>query len=219
LNKPQPGIRAASPDGTPQKAPPVFRPAVMAPVKPRISVQPKAAMSFRLETRPAPPVYRPQENISQLKPAGASRTALSQGRISAPPGVQPKFSFLATTIQRAKKAESTSVRLKIKDTWYAGETGQDHGHAEMDALHRYIDAQGGVDKAVAHFKRARGLVVECTEKSVCVRCTLVLKTLGFECSEDTVWGVDPMGSTEWGASMNVKAFLKEYGLDVEKIAK
>jgi len=126
---------------------------------------------------------------------------------------------LATTIQRAKKAESTSVRLKIKDTWYAGETGQDHGHAEMDALHRYIDAQGGVDAAVIHFKRARGRVVECTGKPVCVRCTQVLKELGFECSEDTVWGMNPMGSTEWGASMNVKAFLKEYGLDVGDIAK
>jgi len=176
-------------------------------------------MNFRLETRPAPPVYRPQQKVSQLKASGTNCNAFAQKAISGPPGIRPGCSHLAATIQRAKKAESTSVRLKIKSTWYDGETGKGHGHAEMDALHEYIGAQGGVDNAVAHFKRARGLVVECTKKPVCVRCTLVLKTLGFECSEDTVWGVDPMGSTEWGASMNVKAFLQEYGLDVEKIAK
>jgi len=176
-------------------------------------------MNFRLETRPAPPVYRPQEKVSQLKASGTNFNAFAQKAVPPSPGIRAGLSPLAATIQRAKSSESTSVRLKIKDTWYEGATGKGHGPGEMGALHEYIDGQGGADSAVAHFRRARGLLVECTEKPVCVRCTLVLKTLGFACSDGTKWGSDSMGSTEWGASMNVKAFLKEYGLDVEKISK
>jgi len=218
MNKPQPAICPARPAAE-QKAPAVFRPVTAVQAKLPPCVQPKATMNFRLETRPAPPVYRLREKVSQLKASGTNFNAFAQKAVPASPRIRAGVSPRAAAIQRAKSSESTSVRLKIKDTWYEGATGKGHGHAEMDALHEYIDAQGGVDNAVAHFKRARGLVVECTEKPVCVRCTQVLKTLGFACSEDTKWGSDSMGSTEWGASMNVKAFLAKYGLDVEKIAK
>lgn len=161
----------------------------------------------------APPVYRPAiRNAAQLErvPGGGLRN-ISVCQPLVLPGA-PKI------IQRSRSAESTAIRLKIQDKWYDGSTGRGHGHAEMDALHNYIEAMGGVDAAIRSFDRARTRTVECEEKPVCKRCTTVLETLKFKCSSNTVFSEESMGSTQWGASMNVKAFLSNYGLDVDKIS-
>jgi hypothetical protein len=89
----------------------------------------------------------------------------------------------------------------------------------MDALHNYIDAFDSVDAAVTAFRRLRVKNVECTEKPVCKRCTAVLQALGFSTCDDTEWGDKNAGSGPWGASMNVKAFLAEFGIDVDEISK
>lgn len=71
-------LRMAAPPGyqnreqvTGQQKPPSYRPNQIQPA----GVQLKPANSFRLETRPAPPVYRPQPLVSrvQLKPADNSK--------------------------------------------------------------------------------------------------------------------------------------------------
>ena len=122
--------------------------------------------------------------------------------------------------EKKKKKESTKVWLEIgRDNWIEGNTGNQHGHAEMDALHKYIDGFDSVETAVAAFKRLRVKNVKCPEKDVCKRCTTVLQGLGFSTCDDTEWGDSNMGKTEWGASMKVKDFLRSFGIDAYAIAK
>lgn len=112
------------------------------------------------------------------------------------------------------------MRLEIgRDNWIEGNTGKGHGHAEMDALHQYVDSFDSVQSAVTAFKRLRVKNVECTEKEVCKRCTFVLQTLGFSACEETEWGEKSMGSTEWGVSMKVRDFLRSLDIDADAVAK
>ncbi len=123
-----------------------------------------------------------------------------------------------TTKKKKKTSESTAVRLKIGDDWYAGRTGRGHGHAEMDALHNFIEDQGGVEDAIVAFNATSSRKVECLAKPVCKRCRTILEGLEFTLSGTTKWGTKSMGSTQWGASMNVKAFLAHFGFNVDSIS-
>ncbi|HEV2962236.1 MAG TPA: hypothetical protein VG649_10460 [Candidatus Angelobacter sp.] len=128
---------------------------------------------------------------------------------------KPKYTKLKT---KPKSSQSTAVKLRIGDWWYHGLTGKGCGHAEMHALHIYIQEQGGVARAIKNFEKATVRTVECLAKPVCSRCSQVLKALEFTLHGTTQWSAKSMGSTQWGASMNVKAFLKAFELNVDAIS-
>jgi len=124
-----------------------------------------------------------------------------------------------SSISNSSSSESCQARLKIADQWYEGSTTHQRGHAEMDALHVFIEAFGSVDDAIKKFDRARSKLVDCPGKEVCARCGAVLQELGFKVSDDkTTWGTKNMGGTQWGASQNVQEFLKNKGVDFKTIA-
>lgn len=86
------------------------------------------------------------------------------------------------------------------------------GHAEMDALDQFVTACGNADlDPVAEYKKRKAkLTVQCEAKDVCVRCSTVLKALGFKPKNSkTQWGDSTMDMTEWGVTAAVKKFLAE----------
>jgi hypothetical protein len=62
-------------------------------------------------------------------------------------------------------------------------------------------------------------VVSCPSRPCCLKCSAVLKALGFSTGAGSSWSSKSMGSTEWGASMNVQALLKACDVDYDAITK
>ena len=94
----------------------------------------------------------------------------------------------------------------MADSW-EGNTDKKHGcgHAEMDALAQYV-ATGN--------NTFENMVLSCTTKPCCVRCSAVLGLLGIEACDRTLKYSKPMGSTEWGISDSVaKAVANHIGRD------
>jgi hypothetical protein len=127
---------------------------------------------------------------------------------------------------KKKNTQSCSAWLHFGLGSVDGSTGKDHGHAEMDALHKYVASFDTVANAVQHFNQLRRQVpapigVYCPSRPVCKQCTAVLRPLGFipisNASGSTVWGTDCMGSTEWGCSLKVREFLKQVGIDYQAV--
>jgi hypothetical protein len=120
-----------------------------------------------------------------------------------------------------KKTESCEAWLYFEDYSYAGKTGKNHGHAEMDALHQYLDGFDDLSKAVNDFDSLSNIGVYCPSRPVCLQCGAVLKELGFEPRSNgaskTIWGNKCMGSTEWGCSLKVREFLELMGINYQKI--
>jgi hypothetical protein len=141
------------------------------------------------------------------------------------PGVQARTAsrpppFPALSVQAS--SQSCDATLTIADAEYEGSTGNDHGHAEMDALHKFVTKFGsdekGISAAVAALGRARKKAVQCESRPVCKKCSAVLKGLGFKPKDAaTEWGDKPMGSTEWGCSLAVQALFKKAEVDYEAI--
>jgi hypothetical protein len=177
----------------------------------------------------APPVYRPQPTPKVLQrkvigppamPPKLGHPAVVQRAISRPlmSGAGPRFQ--AIQLASTKRTQSCSARLKLGSEWFDGSTGKGNGHAEMDALNNFIVAYGGVDGAVDKFSRIKVKRVECESRDVCKRCSRVLKALGFEPKDDnTSWGTDSMGATEWGCSLKVRDFLRDLGHDYDEMRK
>ena len=121
--------------------------------------------------------------------------------------------------------QSCDAWLTIDDVTYEGSTGQDHGHAEMDALHNFIMSdpgnQGSVKKSVAYCAKLLSSTssksVYCPSRPCCLKCSATLTELGFSAGKDSSFSETPMGSTEWGASNNVRALLAACGVPYDKI--
>jgi hypothetical protein len=214
-------------NGAMNRKPPVTLP-VYRPEAKKI-VQPKAISQLR-KPPTAPPVYRPeQKRIAQPKMATAAPVPT---RPNAPPAnsrsrppVSPEPLRLAragqrpqATIQRSKTAkskessQSTQVILWFGQFEVHGSTGKDAGHAEMDAIDQFITAciNKELDPVKEYKERKGKLFVKCEAKPVCVRCSCVLKALGFEPKNgNTEWGSETMGSTEWEVTQAVKNFLAD----------
>jgi hypothetical protein len=197
--------------------------------------QPAAPPVYRPEAKKlsqpnAPQAHRPeQKRIAQPKMATAAPVPT---RPNAPPAnsrsrppVSPEPPRLAragqrpqATIQRSKTAkskessQSTQVILWFGQFEVHGSTGKDAGHAEMDAINQFIIAciNEKLDPVEEYKDRKAKLRVKCEAKPVCVRCSCVLKALGFEPKNgNTEWGSETMGSTEWEVTQAVKDFLAE----------
>lgn len=114
------------------------------------------------------------------------------------------------------KSQSCAVSLTIGRRTIYGRTGRNHGHAEMDALHEFILKFGGEDvrAATAIARAARAMkqtgikLVYCPSRDCCLKCSYILKALGFQAGRSSNFSGTRMGSTEWGASNYVRDFLK-----------
>lgn len=111
--------------------------------------------------------------------------------------------------------QDCNVTLTVGSTEFTGETGKDHGHAEMDALHKIAEK---FKHDPAGFIAAEKTVM-CEQKPCCKNCAAMLGHLGF-CAKDDKTGKtnNAMGSTEWGVSQAVLAFfeaVKEAKVDIK----
>jgi hypothetical protein len=126
----------------------------------------------------------------------------------------------------ASLSQDCQATLDINGKSYEGSTGKDHGHAEMDALHNFIMEDPGNKKSVpGSIKYCAALLlakstpkaVSCPSRACCLKCSAVLKALGFKASKQSSFSETSMGSTEWGASLNVQTLLKACGVDYDGI--
>jgi hypothetical protein len=125
-------------------------------------------------------------------------------------------------------SQNCEATLRINGHDYAGSTGKDHGHAEMDALHNFIMDNPGnrssVPQSVAYCANLLAnpntpKSVSCPSRPCCLKCTRVLRGLGFQLAAMTSWSDTSMGSTEWGASLIVRKLMATNGIDYEAITK
>jgi hypothetical protein len=124
------------------------------------------------------------------------------------------------------RSQNCEATLRINGQDYDGSTGKDHGHAEMDALHNFIMDNPGnrssVSQSVTYCANLLGnpntpKSVSCPSRPCCLKCTRVLKALGFQRAAKTSWSDTSMGSTEWGASLIVRQLLAARNIDYEAI--
>lgn len=112
------------------------------------------------------------------------------------------------------RSESCEAELTIKNRTYPGYTGRGHGHAEMDALHNFITLN---DRSLDILQSARNKTVSCPSRPCCRKCSAVLKKLGFKTVSGSSFSDTPMGSTEWGVSLEVRKLLTHMGIKYEHI--
>jgi hypothetical protein len=105
-----------------------------------------------------------------------------------------------------------------------GETVAKEGHAEMNALNRFLRDQCGYDGSkLKEFQTRNGdkkdpvLAIDCTAKPCCVRCSIVLGALGFWATPGTSKTTRAMGSTNWGMHPRAEQFLRDFlGLSLDE---
>jgi len=118
-------------------------------------------------------------------------------------------------IQRAaakKKQNAVKVVLTIGASGYAGASSGQYGHAEMDALRKFIMDHDSVSDAAVALNAAGTKTVSCPGTDVCGSCNAVLNALGFSAVAGTTLSDEPSGGVSWGANMKVEELMKHMGL-------
>lgn len=137
-----------------------------------------------------------------------------------------KATAVKKTIQKPKRSQDCQARLRINGFSYDGSTGRGNGHAEMDALHNFImenpGNRGTIKGSIAYCADLLShedtpKSVSCPSRPCCKKCSKVLKELGFVRAAGTKWSSTPMGSTEWGASLSVRALLSLCDVDYDAV--
>ena len=124
--------------------------------------------------------------------------------------------------------QNCDATLNIGTKSIGGKTGNNHGHAEMDALHNFIFDDPWSKNNVPDAKKAlvaklmdNGVpkVVYCPSRPCCKKCSAVLSTLGFGVGPNSSFSSDYNADkmTEWGVSMRVGEVLADCGVDVTAI--
>jgi len=108
-------------------------------------------------------------------------------------------------------AESCSVTLTVTDSEddvenFDGETGKEHGHAEMDALYQFLN---GIGWDVEQFK-TYSLTLTCQDKACCKHCSAILGHLGVTAGEKTYKSNRTMGKTSYSIHPSFRSFLAKY---------
>jgi hypothetical protein len=117
--------------------------------------------------------------------------------------------FNATeVIPQAGGGNDTDVTLSVNGTDYPGSSGTGV-HAEMVALAAALAAVG----SVTALKEIAGKTVDCTDKPVCYRCSIILGLLEFAPqTEHTQKTKSGMGQTQWVLNEALRdALFAEYG--------
>lgn len=181
----------------------------------------------------APPVFRPQPAPRVV----STRNSLAQGRQSdqgslqprpfvCQPAqqklIQPKANLLGASarvgsvVQRAQEApvqRNAVVVMTIGDRPYHGKSSGQNGHAEMDALTKFINEHDTVADAFEALQTADPRTVECPNQDVCGSCTMILRALGFAPAAGTTFSPEKSGGVSWGCSNKVKDLMKHADLD------
>ena len=114
--------------------------------------------------------------------------------------------------------QSCEAWLVIDHQLCEGKTGKDKGHAEMTALDELISTSGATVKlaiagAKAKLDKASTKTVYCPSKKCCIKCSYVLKKMGFTPGADSGWSEEKMEPVAWGVSNNVQALFVVMGID------
>lgn len=215
---------------SPPIAPPVYRPqATTKAVQPKtanggVNPNPRLPTPHTRFTPPRPqavPVVLQktippkQTNLIQAKP-------ILRNPFAAPhPVVQPAIGHVAGTssvIQQgkpkgpAKKTQKKAVvTLTVGSKDYSGVSSGQYGHAEMQALRKFITSYGSMADASRALDRATKLKVKCPNQAVCGSCTIIMEALGFEPRAGTFFSTTKSGGVSWGANMKVREFLEYRG--------
>ncbi|HKR12557.1 MAG TPA: hypothetical protein VJT15_10895 [Pyrinomonadaceae bacterium] len=198
----------------PPVAPPVYRPHGTTK-----AVQPKGIVNPRFTPpRPhtTPSVLQKQTNPIQPKPIPQRPFAATVR-----PVVQPAIGNGAgSVIQQGKpkglkKApqKKAVVTLTVGAKDYSGVSSGQFGHAEMQALRKFIMSFDSMAKASKALNEATKLKVRCPNQAVCGSCTIILQALGFEPRAGTSFSNSKSGGVSWGANMKVREFLTFRGLE------
>ena len=196
-------------------APPVYRLQVTTR-----ALQPKGIVNPRFTPpRPhtAPNVIQKPTGLIQPKPI-PQRPFAATGR----PVIQPAIGIgTSSVIQQGRKPKGGKkapqkravVTLTVGAKDYSGVSSGQFGHAEMQALRKFIMAYDTIAKASKALDEATKLKVRCPNQDVCGSCTTVLQALGFEPRAGTSFSKSKSGGVSWGANMKVREFLAFRGLD------
>ncbi len=171
--------------------------------EPRLAAHVRAAMSTvqakmgaSVEREPAPHVHRAVAAVQAI-------LAVQRG-----PGNAASIQCAALPVNN----QSTSVTLRITGapgSPYQGKSSGEQGHAEMDALNKFIKAceAAGLNPGTV-LGAAASKTVQCEAKPVCVACSRALSSLGIgPYSAATEFGDEKSGGVSWGAGLKVRAFL------------
>ena len=154
-------------------------------------------------------------------PAGAHRPVI-QPKPATPvwptaPGsyVGPASSVIQETRgpRGAKKAAQRRavVTLTISGRPYRGESSGQYGHAEMQALRRFIISKPSVRDALRILRGRGRKTVTCPNQPVCGSCKMILETFGFQANPGTVLSTRKSGGVAWGANMKVRELMELAG--------
>lgn len=128
--------------------------------------------------------------------------------------------FSATTYKgRGDGKAECQAKLKYDVGTVAGDTDNNHGHAEMDCLHQlWVDVCG---RDLDTFKQMLedGLKIVCTAKPCCARCAAVLGAFGIAPSGKTYKTRRlQAGGGAWGMSLDLKDLMKQlFGIKANAI--
>ncbi|MDP3082552.1 MAG: hypothetical protein Q8N44_02505 [Rubrivivax sp.] len=110
---------------------------------------------------------------------------------------------------------------------YPGGSGAGAVHAEMMALDAVIrsvrDLHPGwstsqcVVGAQALITGAGSRTVHCPARPVCLKCSAVLKALGFATGSQTTWGSEAPPAADWALGDDVRALLERCDIDCGRI--
>lgn len=206
LQKKSPPVQPPRPGQAPRQP---FASLVHAQKQPNL-IQPKT--NFR---SPFAATDRP---VVQAKPATPVRFLAPASKV-----VQPAIGHLAGTgsvIQQGKpkglkKApqKKAVVTLTVGSKDYTGVSSGQYGHAEMQALRKFITFYDTMADASRALNNASKLKVKCPNQAVCGSCTIILEALGFEARLGTTFSTTKSGGVSWGANMKVREFLEFRGLE------
>ena len=157
---------------------------------------PAAAHRPVIQPKPAPPVW-PTTPGAYI---GASVIQETRGPRGAKKG-------------GAKKAAQRRavVTLTISGTPYRGESSGQYGHAEMQALRRFIISKPTVRDALRILQGRGRKTVKCPNQPVCGSCKMILEAFGFQAHPGTVLSNRKSGGVAWGANIKVRELMELAG--------
>ena len=202
---------------SPPVAPPVYRPpATTKAVQPKTAtagVNPnlRSAAPHTRFTPPRPPnLIQPKPNFRGPFPA---TNPVVQPAIGQVPGTGSVIQQGKPKGLKKKPQKKAVVTLTVGGKDYSGVSSGQYGHAEMQALRKFITSFASVADASRALDRATKLKVLCPNQPVCGSCTIILEALGFAARAGTVFSTKKSGGVSWGANMKVREFLEYRELD------